>query len=122
MACEVGASPTGNILNAIDAARVVGDGPVSVGRETVPMKQVGGLQAEPGIDVSKDCPANAAAGAAITYEITVANVGNVTLTNITVLDDIIGDLSDQFPDTLGVGSDPVTVQVEYTPVTGDGDP
>ncbi len=122
LACELNATPTGNILNAIDAARVVGDGTVNVGQETVPMKQVGGLLAEPGIDVSKDCPADAAAGAAITYEITVANVGNVTLTNITVIDDIIGEQSDQFPDTLGVGSDPVTVQVQYTPVAGDGDP
>ena len=122
LACELNATPTGNILNAIDAARVVGDGTVSVGQETVPMKQVGALLAEPGIDVFKDCPANAAAGAAITYEITVTNVGNVALTNITVIDDIIGDLSDQFPDTLDVGSDPVTVQVQYTPVAGDGDP
>jgi uncharacterized repeat protein (TIGR01451 family) len=122
LACELNATPTGNILNAIDGARVVGDGTVSVGQETVPMKQVGALLAEPGIDVSKDCLANAAAGAAITYEITVANVGNVTLTNITVIDDIIGDLSDQFPDTLDVGSDPVTRQVQYTPVAGDGDP
>jgi uncharacterized repeat protein (TIGR01451 family) len=122
LACELNASPTGNILNAIDAARVVGDGKVSVGQETVPMKQVGGLQAEPGIDVFKDCPATAVAGDAVTYEITVTNTGNVDLSNITVIDDIIGDLSGDFPDTLAVGSDPVTRQVEYTPVPGDGDP
>ena len=122
LGCELNASPTGNILNSIDAARIVGDGTVSVGQQTVPMKQVGALLAEPGIDVFKDCPANAAAGAAITYEITVTNVGNVNLTNITVIDDIIGDLSDQFPDSLDVGSDPVTVQVQYTPGAGDGDP
>jgi uncharacterized repeat protein (TIGR01451 family) len=122
LACELNATPTGNILNAIDAARVVGDGTVNVGQETVPMKQVGGLQAEPGIDVFKDCPATAPAGDAVTYEITVTNTGNVDLSGITVVDDIIGDLSSQFPDTLPVGSDPVTVQVEYTPVPGDGDP
>jgi uncharacterized repeat protein (TIGR01451 family) len=122
LACELNASPTGNILNAIDAARVVGDGKVSVGQETVPMKQVGGLQAEPGIDVFKDCPATAVAGDVVTYEITVTNTGNVDLSNITVVDDIIGDLSSEFPDTLAVGSDPVTEQVEYTPVPGDGDP
>jgi uncharacterized repeat protein (TIGR01451 family) len=122
LACELNASPTGNILNAIDAARVVGDGKVSVGQETVPMKQVGGLQAAPSIEVVKDCPATAPAGEAVTYEITVTNTGNVDLSNITVVDDIIGDLSGQFPDTLAVGSDPVTVQVEYTPAPGDGDP
>jgi len=122
LACELNASPTGNILNAIDAARVVGDGTVNVGQETVPMKQVGGLQAEPGIDVFKDCPATALVDDAVTYEITVTNTGNVDLSNITVVDDIIGDLSSQFPDTLAVGSDPVTVQVEYTPAPGDGDP
>jgi uncharacterized repeat protein (TIGR01451 family) len=86
------------------------------------MKQVGGLQAEPGIEVVKDCPSTAPAGEAVTYEITVTNTGNVDLTNVTVVDDIIGDLSSEFPDTLVVGSDPVTVQVEYTPAPGDGDP
>ena len=122
LACELNASPTGNILNAIEAARVVGDGKVTVGQETVPMKQVGGLQAEPGIDVTKDCPAEAPAGAPVTYEITVTNTGNVDLSNITVIDDVIGAMSDKFPDTLLVGSDPVTVQVQYTPVPADGDP
>jgi uncharacterized repeat protein (TIGR01451 family) len=121
--CELGgAGATGNILNAIDAARVVGDGAINVGQETVPMKQVGGLAAQPGIDVTKDCPASAAAGEEITYEITVTNVGNVDLSNITVVDDIIGDLSDEFPDTLAVGSDPVTVLVPYAPLPDDGDP
>jgi uncharacterized repeat protein (TIGR01451 family) len=119
--CELGATPTGNILNAIEAARADGER-ITVGQETVPMKQVGGLAAAPVIEVTKDCPADAAAGEEITYEITVTNTGNVDLTNITVEDDIIGDLSGQFPDTLVVGSDPVTVEVEYTPVPADGDP
>ena len=122
LACEIGATPTGNILNAINAARVVGGETISVGQETVPMKQVGGLLAEPAIEVVKDCPAEAAAGEEITYEITVTNTGNVDLTNVTVVDDIIGDLSDEFPDTLAVGSDPVTVSVQYTPTASDGDP
>jgi uncharacterized repeat protein (TIGR01451 family) len=122
LACEVGATPTGNILNAIDAARVVGDGRVSVGQETVPMKQVGGLPAEPGIDVFKDCPPSSLVGEEIIYEITVTNTGNVDLFDITVVDDIIGDLSGQFPDALAVGSDPVTRFVPYTPVPADGDP
>jgi len=122
LACEVGETPTGNILNAIDAARVVGGDTISVGQETVPMKQLGGLVAAPAIDVFKDCPTAAAAGEEITYEITVTNTGNVNLTGITVVDDIIGDLSDEFPDSLAVGSDPVTVEVQYTPVPADGDP
>ncbi len=122
LACEVGASPTGNILNAIDAARVVGGETISVGQETVPMKQVGGIAAAPAIDVFKDCPESVPFGEDITYEITVTNTGNVGLTEITVIDDIIGDLSDQFPDTLAAGSDPVTVTVEYTPQPEDGDP
>ncbi len=119
--CEIGASPTGNILNSIEGARA-DDERVSVGQQTVPMKQVGGLEAAPAIEVTKDCPATAAAGDPITYEITVTNTGNVDLTEITVIDDIIGDLSDEFPDSLAVGSDPVTVTVEYTPVAEDGDP
>ena len=119
--CEIGETPTGNILNAIESARADGNR-ISVGQETVPMKQVGGLAAAPAIEVTKDCPADAAAGEEITYEITVTNTGNVDLTNITVEDDIIGDLSGEFPNTLVVGSDPVTVEVQYTPVPADGDP
>ena len=76
LGCEVGASPTGNILNAITGARVVGGGRISVGQETVPMKQVGGITAEPIISVTKDCPAEAPFGEEISYTITVSNNGN----------------------------------------------
>src|SRR5687768_13225039 len=40
--CEIGETPTGNILNSIEAARADG-ARISVGQQTVPMKQVGGL-------------------------------------------------------------------------------
>jgi uncharacterized repeat protein (TIGR01451 family) len=115
LACEVGAGPTGNILNAIDAARVVGDGTVNVGQETVPMKQVGGLQAEPLISVTKDCPATVPFGEDITYEITVSNDGNEALTGLSVTDTLLGDITAEFPNTtLEVGEINI-VSVTYSP-------
>ncbi|HWL90845.1 MAG TPA: hypothetical protein VNP90_05725, partial [Actinomycetota bacterium] len=79
LGCEVGATPTGNILNTIEAGRVVGGDRISVGQQTVPMKQVGALAAEPAIEVIKDCPEAVPAGEDITYTITVTNTGNVDL-------------------------------------------
>ncbi len=75
LACEVGADPTGNILNSIDAARVVGGNTISVGQQTVPMKQVGGVAPLPGITVTKSCPESVPFGEEISYEITVSNTG-----------------------------------------------
>jgi uncharacterized repeat protein (TIGR01451 family) len=98
LACEVGASPTGNILNAITAARVAGGETISVGQETVPMKQVGGIQAAPAIDVTKTCTATAQVGDTITYTITVKNIGNETLNSVTVTDTLLGNLSGSYDD------------------------
>ena len=71
-------------------------------------------RAQPGIDVFKDCPATAAAGAAITYEITMTNVGNVTLTptSWSRSTDIIGVIvTASVPDRSRGGRNPVTVQL-----------
>jgi uncharacterized repeat protein (TIGR01451 family) len=122
LACEVGASPTGNILNAIEAARVVGGQAINVGQETVPLKQVGGIQAEPAISVTKDCPAASPAGDEITYTITVSNEGNEALTGLSVTDTLLGDITDEFTDTtLDVGEIDTAI-VTYTPQAGDPDP
>ncbi|MGH2679715.1 MAG: DUF7507 domain-containing protein [Actinomycetota bacterium] len=122
LACEVGASPTGNILNAINAARVVGGETINVGQETVPMKQVGGLQAEPIISVTKDCPATSLAGDEIIYEITVSNDGNEALVDLSVIDSLLGDITDEFGTTTLDPGEVITVQVGRTPQPGDGDP
>ena len=120
--CEVGASPTGNILNAIDAARVVGGETINVGQETVPMKQVGGIAAEPIISVTKNCVAASLAGEPIAYQITVSNEGNEALVGLSVTDTLLGDITDEFPDTtLDVG-EINTVTVSRTPQAGDPDP
>jgi uncharacterized repeat protein (TIGR01451 family) len=119
LACEVGASPTGNILNAIDAARVVGDGTVNVGQETVPMKQVGGLQAEPLISVTKDCPATVPFGEDITYEITVSNDGNEALTGLSVIDTLLGNITAEFPNTTLEVGEINTVSVTYSPAANE---
>ncbi|MGI8616662.1 MAG: DUF7507 domain-containing protein [Actinomycetota bacterium] len=122
LACEVGASPTGNILNAINAARVVGGETIPVGQETVPMKQVGGIAAEPIISVTKNCVAASLAGEPITYQITVSNEGNEALVGLSVTDTLLGDITDEFPDTtLDVG-EINTVTVSRTPQAGDPDP
>jgi hypothetical protein len=96
LACEVGASPTGNILNAIEAARVVGGERINIGQETVPMKQVGGIQAVPAISVTKDCPASVPFGDLIQYDITVSNEGNEALVGVTVDDSLLGDITSEF--------------------------
>ena len=122
LACEVGASPTGNILNAIDAARVAGGETISVGQETVPMKQVGGIAAEPIISVTKNCVAASLAGEPIAYQITVSNEGNEALVGLSVTDTLLGDITGEFPDTtLDVG-EINTVTVNRTPQAGDPDP
>jgi uncharacterized repeat protein (TIGR01451 family) len=125
LACEVGASPTGNILNAIDAARVVGGETISVGQETVPLKQVGGIAAEPGIAILKSCPDASLDGEDITYEIIITNTGNEDLENVEVSDTVNGndsvDISDLFPDTLDAG-DSFTAEWTYEADGTEPDP
>jgi uncharacterized repeat protein (TIGR01451 family) len=121
LACEIG-SPTGNILNAIDAARVVGDGTVNVGQETVPMKQVGDV-AQPGLDVNKTCPAFALVGDTISYSISIVNTGNETLNITSVIDTVDGhagvNITASFPATVAAGA---TVTRTYPYVVQAGDP
>ena len=78
LTCMAG-HPTGNILNAIQAGRVVLGGgefdTISVGQQTVPMK-VTGFVPEPAIDIEKTCPPEAAVGEDITFTITITNNGN----------------------------------------------
>jgi uncharacterized repeat protein (TIGR01451 family) len=58
---------------------------------------------EPGISVTKDCPATALVGEEVTYTITITNTGDEELTGITVEDSLLGDISNLFPTTLDVG-------------------
>jgi uncharacterized repeat protein (TIGR01451 family) len=76
---------------------------------------------EPGIDVEKTCDAFAHLGDTITYSITVTNTGNEALTNVTVDDTVLGDLSEAFADDLGVGESE-TQQFEHVVGSGDADP
>ena len=81
---------------------------------------------EPAIDIEKVCPASAEAGADITYEITIENVGEDDLENIEVWDTVDGnapvDLSDLFPDSLAAGAASVTVQWVYEADGSEPDP
>ena len=76
---------------------------------------------QPGISVTKICPQSVPAGDQITYTITVTNTGNEALTDLSVLDTLLGDITDQFsPDLsqgLGVG-DSATAEVTYSPAPG----
>ncbi|HEX9237026.1 MAG TPA: hypothetical protein VF972_12175, partial [Actinomycetota bacterium] len=72
----------------------------------------------PGIAVEKTCPAKALVGDKLVYTITITNTGNEPLTNITVIDSIAGDVSDQFADTLDVGASE-TETITHTATTAD---
>ena len=75
---------------------------------------------EPGIDVSKSCVGSANVGDLVIYTITVENTGDEPLAGLTVVDSLLGDISNLFPDTLAVGESEV-VQVERTVLPGDPD-
>ena len=123
LACEIG-TPTGNILNAIDAARVVGDGTVNVGQETVPMKQVGDV-AQPGMNVDKTCPDFALVGDTIGYPISIENTGNEALNITSVVDTVDGhagvNITASFPASVAAGAT-VTRTYSYTVLAGDPSP
>ncbi len=102
LGCAPGTSPTGTIQTAITAGRIDGTS-FGVGNQTVPFKKIEDL-AQPGIAVTKNCPASAAVGDVITYTINVSNNGNEALNNVTVNDSILGSLNASYADTLAAGA------------------
>ena len=102
LGCAPGTSPTGTIQTAITAGRIDGT-TFGVGNQTVPFKKIEDL-AQPGIAVTKTCPASAAVGSVITYTINVSNNGNEALNNVTVSDSILGSLNASYADTLAAGA------------------
>jgi hypothetical protein len=79
---------------------------------------------EPGIDVTKSCPALVAFGEDIEYTITVENTGNEPLVGVTVNDSLLGDITGDFDFDFS-GAFPVggvaTANVSYSP-GADEDP
>jgi uncharacterized repeat protein (TIGR01451 family) len=61
---------------------------------------------EPCVEITKtvDCDVSAV-GEEVTYTICIENCGDFDLTDVTVLDLLLGDLSDNFPDTLTPGQE-----------------
>jgi len=73
---------------------------------------------EPGIDVTKSCPRSVPVGDDITYTITVTNTGNEDLTDLSVIDTLLGDITDEFSPSLSQGlgvGDSATAVVTYSP-------
>ena len=71
----------------------------------------------PDILVEKTCESLAHVGDTVTYSITVTNTGDEDLEDVTVMDTVLGDLSDSFADTLAEGdfesnSFPYTIQAD----------
>jgi uncharacterized repeat protein (TIGR01451 family) len=79
---------------------------------------------EPGIDVTKECPASVPFGQDIDYTITVTNTGNEPLVGVSVTDTLLGDITGQFDvdfsDPFPVGG-VATATVSYSP-GADEDP
>ncbi|MGH2591193.1 MAG: DUF7507 domain-containing protein, partial [Actinomycetota bacterium] len=119
LGCAPNSSPTGNIQVAIVDATVNG-ARFGVGNQTIPFKKVEDIS-QPGLDVTKSCPATASVGQTITYQITVSNTGNEALNNITVQDTILGNLSASFADSLAAGASE-TRSFPYTIRATDPDP
>lgn len=72
----------------------------------------------PGIDVEKSCPESVQTGAEIEYTITVENVGNEALVDVTVADSLLGDITADFDLDLSAGLDvgaKATAVVTYEP-------
>ena len=123
LGCEIG-EPTGNLLNSIVDARVVGGDRISVGQQTVPMKQVGDV-ARPGMNVNKTCPATATVGSTITYTIDIINTGNEPLDILSVMDTVDGhaavDITARFSDPVAAGATS-SATYQYTVLASDPDP
>jgi uncharacterized repeat protein (TIGR01451 family) len=119
LGCAPNSTPTGNLQVAIVSATVDGDR-LGVGNQTIPFKKVEDIS-QPGLDVTKSCPAVASVGQTITYQITVSNTGNEALNNITVTDSILGNLSASFADSLAAGASE-TRSFQYTIKATDPDP
>ena len=126
LGCDVGASPTGNIQSAIQGARVVQPeaDTISVGNQTIPFKKVEDV-AQPGMNVTKTCPAFSQVGDTITYSISIQNTGNETLNITSVVDTVNGhapvNITASFPATVAAGAT-VTRTYQYTVVAADPDP
>ena len=124
LACFVG-SPTGNIQNQIDAARVTAPetDTISVGQQNVPMKVTGFVSA-PSISIVKDCPESSPFGEDIVYDITITNDGNEDLDTVVVTDTVDSHSAVTvvgFPSTLAAGAS-ATAQFTYSPTANDPDP
>ncbi len=77
---------------------------------------------QPEISVTKEADTEISkAGDTINYTITIENTGDWELGNITVVDDVLGDLSALFVDNLAPGASDTKV-IQYTVKEGDPDP
>jgi uncharacterized repeat protein (TIGR01451 family) len=74
----------------------------------------------PGINVSESAPAFAHEGDTITYTITVNNTGDATITRVSVVDSLLGDVSSSFSASLAPGASQ-SESFSYTVPSPSGD-
>ena len=122
LGCLPGSHPTGNLQTQIVSGRIDGQ-TFPVGTQTIPLKKLESLGnlAQPGLVVTKTCPATASAGDTITYAITIKNSGSENLNNVTVNDSILGNLTGSFSGSLAVGASQ-SHNFSYTVKASDPDP
>jgi uncharacterized repeat protein (TIGR01451 family) len=75
----------------------------------------------PSIGVTKECTGLVHVGDTVTYTITVTNTGEEDLDTVTVVDSILGNLSDSFADELDVGASE-SHDFDYVVLESDPDP
>jgi hypothetical protein len=91
------------LVNAVTVQAQVVGGPEVLTRESN-ICETDLVEPERCISIEEVCePSIASIGDLITYTITICNCGDVNLMEVTVEDDLLGDLSDYFPDFLAPG-------------------
>jgi uncharacterized repeat protein (TIGR01451 family) len=113
-------SPSAGAESVTNVVTAAGEGEDS-GVEASDTATCGTVILNPSIDVTKSCPAVAGVGDEITYSITVTNDGNEDLTNVTVIDSILGDISASFSDDFDAGQTE-TAEFPYVVQDTDDDP
>ncbi|MDY6892570.1 MAG: hypothetical protein SVO26_02490, partial [Chloroflexota bacterium] len=81
-------------------------------------KDIGATVLWPDLEITKTGDEVSKVGDTINYEFFIENTGNETLDRVSVIDDVIGDITNDFPATLAAGAND-TIYKSYTVQPGD---